>query len=186
MALTQTATVLATVRTGEVLPDPVLSLWKDGPAERIEIGVLDDATIEELLASALGGPVDAATVRELATRSRLPLRDAGRLRRQRRGRGDGLRNSGMLRAKSHASCQGNCESSWKTGVGEAPQGRHRLGGAFIHETCAAGERSALFCGASKRAAGILPPRVAQCQNDGLLNRWRLHFDQRFEEQRGGV
>jgi DNA-binding CsgD family transcriptional regulator len=70
MALTQAATVVATVRAGEVLPDPVLSLWKDGPAERIEIGVLDDETIEELLASALGGPVDAATVRELAGRSR--------------------------------------------------------------------------------------------------------------------
>jgi hypothetical protein len=69
MALTQAATVLATVRAGEVLPDPVLSLWKDGPAERIEIGVLDDETIEELLASALGGPVDAATVQELAARS---------------------------------------------------------------------------------------------------------------------
>ena len=70
LALTQAATVLATVRAGEVLPDPVLSLWKDGPAERIEIGALDDETIEELLASALGGPVDAATVRELAARSR--------------------------------------------------------------------------------------------------------------------
>jgi DNA-binding CsgD family transcriptional regulator len=70
MALTQAAVVLATVRAGEVLPDPVLSLWKDGPAERIEIGALDDETIEELLASSLGGPVDAATVRELAGRSR--------------------------------------------------------------------------------------------------------------------
>ena len=70
LALTQAATVLATVRAGEVRPDPVLSLWKDGPAERIEIGVLDDETIEELLASALGGPVDAATVLELAARSR--------------------------------------------------------------------------------------------------------------------
>ena len=70
MALTQVATVVATVRAGEILPDPVLSLWKDGPAERIEIGVLDDATIDELLVSALGGPVDAATVRQLAARSR--------------------------------------------------------------------------------------------------------------------
>jgi DNA-binding CsgD family transcriptional regulator len=70
MALTQAATVLATVRAGEVMPDPVISLWKDGPAERIEIGDLDDETIEELLTSALEGPVDAATVRELAARSR--------------------------------------------------------------------------------------------------------------------
>jgi hypothetical protein len=70
MALSQAGTVLATVRAGEVLPDPVLSLWKDGPAERIEIGVLDDARIEELLVSAREGPVDAAAVRELAGRSR--------------------------------------------------------------------------------------------------------------------
>jgi len=70
MALTHAATVLATVRAGEVLPDPVVSLWKDGPAERIEIGVLDDETIEGLLVSALGGPIDAAAVRELAARSR--------------------------------------------------------------------------------------------------------------------
>src|ERR1700722_19256148 len=69
LALTQAATVLGTVRAGEVLPDPVLSLWKDGPAERIEIGVLDDETMEELLASVLGGPVDAATVQELAGHS---------------------------------------------------------------------------------------------------------------------
>ena len=62
LAQTQAATVLATVRAGEVLPDSVLSLWKDGPAERIEIGALDDETIEQLLASALEGPVDAATV----------------------------------------------------------------------------------------------------------------------------
>jgi DNA-binding CsgD family transcriptional regulator len=70
MALTRAATVLATVRAGEALPDPVLSLWKDGPAERIEIGVLDDETIEELLISALAGPVDGATVQALAGRSR--------------------------------------------------------------------------------------------------------------------
>jgi DNA-binding CsgD family transcriptional regulator len=70
LALTQAATVLATVRAGEALPDPVLSLWKDGPAERIEIGALGDETIEELLASALGGPVDAATAREFAGHSR--------------------------------------------------------------------------------------------------------------------
>src|SRR5271154_589829 len=70
LALTHVATVLATVRAGEVMPDALVSLWKDGAAERIEIGVLDDATIEELLVSVLGGPVDAATVRALAGRSR--------------------------------------------------------------------------------------------------------------------
>jgi DNA-binding CsgD family transcriptional regulator len=66
LALTRAATVLATVRSGEAVPDPVVALWKDGPAERIEVGVLDDAAIEELLVTVLGGPVDAASVRQLA------------------------------------------------------------------------------------------------------------------------
>jgi DNA-binding CsgD family transcriptional regulator len=70
LALTRAATVLVTVRSGEVVPDPVLALWKDGPAERIELGLLGDAAIEELLVTALGGPVDAASVRQLADRCR--------------------------------------------------------------------------------------------------------------------
>src|ERR1035441_3288295 len=35
LALTQAATALVTVRAGETAPDPVVALWKDGPAERI-------------------------------------------------------------------------------------------------------------------------------------------------------
>jgi DNA-binding CsgD family transcriptional regulator len=69
LALTRAATVLVTVRSGEAAPDPVVALWKDGPAERIELGVLSDTTIEELLVKALGGPVDAASVRQLADHS---------------------------------------------------------------------------------------------------------------------
>jgi DNA-binding CsgD family transcriptional regulator len=68
LALTRAATILATVRSGEDTPDPVVALWKDGPAERIEVGILNDGVIEELLGSALGGPVDAASVRQLAER----------------------------------------------------------------------------------------------------------------------
>jgi DNA-binding CsgD family transcriptional regulator len=70
LALTRAATVLATVRSGEAGPDPVVALWKDGPAERIELGALDDAAIEELLFTALRGPVDAASVRHLVDRCR--------------------------------------------------------------------------------------------------------------------
>jgi DNA-binding CsgD family transcriptional regulator len=70
LALTQAATVLVTVRLGETAPDPVTALWKDGPAERIELGVLDDVAIEELLVNVLTGPVDAAAVRQLADHSR--------------------------------------------------------------------------------------------------------------------
>jgi len=70
LALTQAATVLATVRTGEPVPDPVVAIWKDGLAERIEVGTLDDAAIEELLVTVLGGPVDAASALRLAEHSR--------------------------------------------------------------------------------------------------------------------
>ena len=70
LALTQAATVLVTVRTGEPAPDPVVAMWKDGLAERIEVSALGDAAIEELLVAVLGGPVDAASVRQLADRSR--------------------------------------------------------------------------------------------------------------------
>ena len=48
----------------------MVALWKDGPAERIEVGVLGDAVIEELLGSVLGGPVDAASLRQLIDRCR--------------------------------------------------------------------------------------------------------------------
>ena len=68
LALTRAATILATVRSGEATPDPVVSLWKDGPAERIEVGILDDDAIEELLVTVLGGPVDAASVHQLINR----------------------------------------------------------------------------------------------------------------------
>jgi predicted ATPase len=70
LALTGAITVLATVRSGETVPDPVLSLWKDGPAERIEVGCLDDPTTEELLLAVLGGPLDGASLRHLLHRCR--------------------------------------------------------------------------------------------------------------------
>ena len=70
LALTQAATILVTVRTGESAPDPVVAMWKDALAERIDVGALDDAAIEELLVAVLGDPVDEASVRHLADRSR--------------------------------------------------------------------------------------------------------------------
>ena len=68
LAATGAAFVLATVRTGEIVPDPVVALWKDGLVERIEVGGLGQEPIGDLLTSVLGGPVDRATVVELADR----------------------------------------------------------------------------------------------------------------------
>jgi DNA-binding CsgD family transcriptional regulator len=68
LAATGAASVLATVRTGEPAPDAVVSLWKDGLLERIELGDLSTDTIGTVLTSALGGLVDGATVAGLAVR----------------------------------------------------------------------------------------------------------------------
>ena len=55
------AVVVATVTTGEPAPDPIAALWKDGLAERMDIGGLGSDAIAELLPVVLGGPVDPAT-----------------------------------------------------------------------------------------------------------------------------
>lgn len=62
------AFVLATVRSPDPTPDPVLALWKDGLAERIELAGLTTAAISELLEQVLDGPVDPATTARLARR----------------------------------------------------------------------------------------------------------------------
>jgi DNA-binding CsgD family transcriptional regulator len=60
VAATGGAIVLATVRTGEPAPDPVVALWKDGLAERVDVMGLGAEATAELLAAVLEGPVDPA------------------------------------------------------------------------------------------------------------------------------
>jgi DNA-binding CsgD family transcriptional regulator/tetratricopeptide (TPR) repeat protein len=62
--------VLVTLRSDEQPPDPVVSLWKDGLAERVEVGPLDHGAFITLVEGALGGPVDGALVRTLWDASR--------------------------------------------------------------------------------------------------------------------
>lgn len=62
--------VVATVLAGAPAPDPVAALWKDGLAERIDIGGLGREAIAELLPTVVGGPVDPVTVTELTERCR--------------------------------------------------------------------------------------------------------------------
>jgi DNA-binding CsgD family transcriptional regulator len=66
LAGTNSAFVLATVRTGEPAPEPVTAMWKDGVVERIDLVGLDATAIEQLLETALQGTVDRATVATLA------------------------------------------------------------------------------------------------------------------------
>ena len=70
LSLTATATILACVLTAtppaHPLSDPAVALWKDHDAARIELAPLGDESIEELLHAVLGGPVDAASLRQIA------------------------------------------------------------------------------------------------------------------------
>ena len=60
-----TCSVLASVRTPGPIPDLVTTLWKDGLAERIDLGCWGEAETGDVLAAALGGPVSRSTVRRL-------------------------------------------------------------------------------------------------------------------------
>lgn len=64
------ALLLATIRSCEPAPDPVVALWKDGLAERMELDGLNEEAVGEALSWALGGPVDDAAVADLADRSK--------------------------------------------------------------------------------------------------------------------
>jgi DNA-binding CsgD family transcriptional regulator len=59
LATAEKAFVLATVRSRLALPDPVLALWKDGLAERVDLEPLGEEAIGDLLTAGLGGPVEA-------------------------------------------------------------------------------------------------------------------------------
>jgi DNA-binding CsgD family transcriptional regulator len=68
-AATVLTCVLASGRAGQPAVDPMVVLWKDYDAARIELGSLDDQAIEDLLLAVLGGPVDTVSLRQLAERS---------------------------------------------------------------------------------------------------------------------
>jgi DNA-binding CsgD family transcriptional regulator/type II secretory pathway predicted ATPase ExeA len=63
------AFILATTRSGEPAPDPIMALWKDGLAERIDLAGLDTDTIGELLGQVLDGPLDRALVAQMTNAS---------------------------------------------------------------------------------------------------------------------
>jgi ATP/maltotriose-dependent transcriptional regulator MalT len=65
VARSEHATVLATVRTGEPVPDPVRALWTDDLVGRVELGPLTQYDVANLLHHVLGGPVDSASVDRL-------------------------------------------------------------------------------------------------------------------------
>ena len=69
LVMTQSASVVATVRAGEPAPDPIVALWKDELAERRELSGLSSLAVGELLTSVLAGVPDPSSVAELMQRS---------------------------------------------------------------------------------------------------------------------
>jgi hypothetical protein len=65
LAAQGTIFLVATVRTGEPVPDLVTSLWQEGRLERVDLEDLGRADFGTLLGLMLGGPVEAGTGREL-------------------------------------------------------------------------------------------------------------------------
>ncbi len=65
LVVTGTATVVATIRSGEPTPDPVTALWRDELAVRLDLQRLSRADIAALAEAALGGPVGHPTVLRL-------------------------------------------------------------------------------------------------------------------------
>jgi DNA-binding CsgD family transcriptional regulator len=61
--------VIATIRTGEPVPDPIVALWKEGLAERVEVGPLDDRSIEAIAADVLGGQIDSQIAARIVERA---------------------------------------------------------------------------------------------------------------------
>jgi DNA-binding CsgD family transcriptional regulator len=62
--------LIATVRTGEAVPDLVTGLWRDGRVERVDLEELNRTQVDTLLHLALGGPIEAGSGRELWEASR--------------------------------------------------------------------------------------------------------------------
>ncbi|KAA0233409.1 MAG: LuxR family transcriptional regulator [Actinobacteria bacterium] len=57
--------IIATVRTGGLVPAAARSLWKDGLARRIDLRPLSRAVVGQLLEEALGGHIDGGTRQQL-------------------------------------------------------------------------------------------------------------------------
>lgn len=61
LVLSGAADVVVTMRTGEVAPDAVTALWKDGHLARLEVQPLAEDETAALVAAGLGGQVDEAS-----------------------------------------------------------------------------------------------------------------------------
>jgi DNA-binding CsgD family transcriptional regulator len=64
LAAQKTIFLIATVRTGEPVPDLVTGLWRDGRLERVDLHDLSRTHLDTLLHLVLGGPIEAGAGQE--------------------------------------------------------------------------------------------------------------------------
>ncbi|HLJ98516.1 MAG TPA: LuxR C-terminal-related transcriptional regulator [Streptosporangiaceae bacterium] len=65
LAVQGTVFLVATVRTGEPVPDLLADLWRDGRMARVDLRDLSRTQVDTLLHLALGGPIEAGAGHEL-------------------------------------------------------------------------------------------------------------------------
>lgn len=78
LAMARDAFIIATVRGGEIAPETVVQLWKDGHADRIDLAPLGERDVDALVAAILDGAVDpdlSVTVGHLSRGNPLTVRE---------------------------------------------------------------------------------------------------------------
>jgi DNA-binding CsgD family transcriptional regulator len=65
LAISSTATLLLTVRSGEACPDAITSLWKDGLVDRLDVQALARDEVHQLVRATLGDGFDERIVESL-------------------------------------------------------------------------------------------------------------------------
>ncbi len=64
LAAQRTIFLIATVRTGEPVPDLLTGLWRDGRLQRVDLADLGRTQLDTLLHLALGGPIESGAAQE--------------------------------------------------------------------------------------------------------------------------
>ena len=70
LAVTASARLILTARSGEPMPDAVTSLWKDSLIARLDIGPFDRTQSTRLIETVLGGPLETASANRVYMMSR--------------------------------------------------------------------------------------------------------------------
>jgi DNA-binding CsgD family transcriptional regulator len=69
LALSLPSFVVVTVRAGEPFSESLVTLWKEGLAQRIEVLPLDDVSVAEIASQALGGPLETGLAALISARA---------------------------------------------------------------------------------------------------------------------